>query len=48
MATGGAAMGASVNVRVPADSDAAESLTEGSKGASFETQNRPWQRGQLA
>ena len=47
-ATGGAATGACVNVSALADGDPPESLTDGSSGASFETQKRPWQRGQLA
>ena len=40
--------GTCVNVSVLTVGMPAESLTEGSSGASFETQKRPWQRGQLA
>jgi len=47
-ATAGAATGACVKVSVPSDGDPPESPGDGSSGASFETQNRPWQRGQLA
>jgi hypothetical protein len=45
---GGVATGASVKISVLADDNPTESLTDGSSGASFETQKRPWQRGQLA
>jgi hypothetical protein len=45
---GGVATGASVNVSVPTAGAATASFNAGSTGASFETQNRPWQRGQLA
>jgi len=47
-ATGGMALGTSIKVSALTDGDPTESLTDGSRGASFETQKRPWQRGQLA
>jgi hypothetical protein len=48
VATGGVATGTCVNVSVLTVGMPAESLTDGSNGESFETQNRPWQRGQFA
>ncbi len=47
-ASGGVATGTCVNVSPPGKGNPPESVTDGSSGASFETQNRPWQRGQFA
>jgi hypothetical protein len=45
---GGLESGTCVNVSVLCGGDPTASLLDGSSGASFDTQNRPWQRGQLA